>query len=82
MTVTAAKMEDNLGKLNEAAIRPWVLLSAGEKFDLFTKQVEMSMKAGCAGYGIAPKDIAASVKADWYLDGAKAGKQAEVKGDY
>lgn len=44
------KMQDNLGKLNEAAIRPWVLLSAGEKFDLFTKQVELAMKAGCGGY--------------------------------
>ena len=45
-----AQITDNLGKLNEAAIRPWVLLSAGEKFDLFVKQVEMAMKAGCAGY--------------------------------
>jgi len=44
------KMQDNLGKLNELAIRPWVLLSAGEKFDLFAKQVELSMKAGCGGY--------------------------------
>jgi tagatose 1,6-diphosphate aldolase len=44
------KMQDNLGKLNEAAMRPWVLLSAGEKFDLFTKQVELAMKAGCGGY--------------------------------
>lgn len=41
---------DNLGRLNDAAIRPWVLLSAGEKFDLFSKQVEMAMKAGCSGY--------------------------------
>ncbi|MBI3289248.1 MAG: tagatose 1,6-diphosphate aldolase [Elusimicrobia bacterium] len=41
---------DNLGKLNEAAIRPWVLLSAGEKFDIFSKQVELAMKAGCSGY--------------------------------
>lgn len=44
------KMQDNLGKLNELAMRPWVLLSAGEKFDLFVKQVELSMKAGCGGY--------------------------------
>lgn len=44
------KMQDNLGKLNEAAIRPWVLLSAGEKFDLFTKQVELAARAGCGGY--------------------------------
>jgi tagatose 1,6-diphosphate aldolase len=41
---------DNLGKMNEAAIRPWVLLSAGEKFDVFAKQVELAMKAGCSGY--------------------------------
>jgi|CXWL01.1.fsa_nt_gi tagatose 1,6-diphosphate aldolase len=45
-----AQIVDNLGKLNEAAIRPWVLLSAGEKFDIFAKQVELAMKAGCAGY--------------------------------
>jgi tagatose 1,6-diphosphate aldolase len=44
------QMVDNLGKLNEAAIRPWVLLSAGEKFDLFAKQTELAMKAGCSGY--------------------------------
>jgi tagatose 1,6-diphosphate aldolase len=41
---------DNLGKLNEAAIRPWVLLSAGEKFDIFLKQTELAVKAGCTGY--------------------------------
>ena len=45
-----AQIVDNLGKLNEAAIRPWVLLSAGEKFDIFSKQVELAMKAGCSGY--------------------------------
>lgn len=44
-----AQMEENLGRLNEAALRPWVLLSAGEKFDIFVKQVEMAMKAGCSG---------------------------------
>jgi tagatose 1,6-diphosphate aldolase len=49
-TDSAAQMEENLGRLNEAAIRPWVLLSAGEKFDLFVKQVELAMKAGCSGY--------------------------------
>ncbi len=46
----ASKLQENLGKLDEAAIRPWVLLSAGEKFDLFVKQVELAMKAGCSGY--------------------------------
>ncbi|MBI4375503.1 MAG: tagatose 1,6-diphosphate aldolase [Elusimicrobia bacterium] len=46
----SSQLADNLARLNEAAIRPWVLLSAGEKFDLFVKQVEMAMKAGCSGY--------------------------------
>lgn len=41
--------EENLKAMNDAAIRPWVLLSAGEKFDVFAKQVEVSMKAGCSG---------------------------------
>ncbi len=41
--------EEHLKALNEAAIRPWVLLSAGEKFDVFAKQVEVSMKAGSSG---------------------------------
>jgi len=41
--------EKNLAALNEKAIRPWVLLSAGEKFDLFVKQVELAMKAGASG---------------------------------
>jgi tagatose 1,6-diphosphate aldolase len=41
--------EEHLKTLNDAAIRPWVLLSAGEKFDVFTKQVEVTMKAGCSG---------------------------------
>jgi hypothetical protein len=41
--------ETYLKELNDAAIRPWVLLSAGEKFDIFRKQVEVSMKAGSSG---------------------------------
>jgi len=41
--------EENLAAINSAAIRPWVLLSAGEKFDIFQKQVESSMKAGSSG---------------------------------
>lgn len=41
--------EENLKAVNDAAIRPWVLLSAGEKFDVFAKQVEITMKAGCSG---------------------------------
>jgi tagatose 1,6-diphosphate aldolase len=41
--------EENLKAVNDAAIRPWVLLSAGEKFDIFQKQVEAAMKAGSSG---------------------------------
>ncbi len=47
---SASQMEDNLHRLNETAIRPWVLLSAGEKFDLFAKQAEMAMASGSSGY--------------------------------
>lgn len=45
-----ARLEDNLGRLNEAAARPWVILSAGVGFDLFEKQVALALKAGCNGY--------------------------------
>ncbi len=41
--------EEHLKEVNDAAIRPWVLLSAGEKFDVFAKQVEVTLKAGCSG---------------------------------
>ncbi len=43
-------LKDNLAKLDGIAIRPWVLLSAGEKFDLFSKQAALAMSAGCSGY--------------------------------
>jgi tagatose 1,6-diphosphate aldolase len=46
---SAATQERLLKEMNDAAIRPWVLLSAGEKFDLFVKQVEQSMRAGSTG---------------------------------
>lgn len=45
----ASHIDGSLRRLNEAAIRPWVLLSAGEKFDVFVKQVELTMKAGASG---------------------------------
>ena len=48
-TDSPEKIQKNLAALNKAAIRPWVLLSAGVKFDLFAKQVELAMKAGCSG---------------------------------
>ncbi|MBI4387198.1 MAG: tagatose 1,6-diphosphate aldolase [Elusimicrobia bacterium] len=43
-------LRENIGRLNEAARRPWVLLSAGEKFELFVKQVELAMTGGASGY--------------------------------
>jgi len=44
-----AQMMDNLKKLNDACVKPWVLLSAGVDYDLYKKQVEMAMKAGASG---------------------------------
>jgi tagatose 1,6-diphosphate aldolase len=40
---------DNLKKLNDACVKPWVLLSAGVDYDKYRKQVEMAMKAGASG---------------------------------
>jgi tagatose 1,6-diphosphate aldolase len=40
---------DNLKKLNDACVKPWVLLSAGVDYDQYKKQVEMAMKAGASG---------------------------------
>jgi tagatose 1,6-diphosphate aldolase len=39
----------HLAELNQAAERPWVLLSAGVDFDLFEEQVEAAMRAGASG---------------------------------
>jgi tagatose 1,6-diphosphate aldolase len=46
---TEAQLVDNLKKLNDACGKPWVLLSAGVKYDAYKKQVEMAMKAGASG---------------------------------
>ncbi len=46
---SAPTLKENLAQVNRTAQRPWVLLSAGVKFDLFAKQVELAMKAGCSG---------------------------------
>jgi tagatose 1,6-diphosphate aldolase len=44
-----AQLLDNLKKLNDACVKPWVLLSAGVAYDKYKKQVEMAMKAGASG---------------------------------
>lgn len=41
--------DEHLKELNETALRPWVLLSAGVNFDVFERHVESTMKAGCSG---------------------------------
>lgn len=43
------QLVDNLKKLNDACVKPWVLLSAGVDYDKYKKQVEMAMKAGASG---------------------------------
>ena len=44
-----SQLADNLKKLNDACVKPWVLLSAGVDYDKYKKQVEMAMKAGASG---------------------------------
>jgi tagatose 1,6-diphosphate aldolase len=44
-----AQLMDNLKKLNDVCMKPWVLLSAGVDYDKYKKQVEMAMKAGASG---------------------------------
>jgi tagatose 1,6-diphosphate aldolase len=46
---TDAQLMDNLKRLNDACVKPWVLLSAGVSYDKYKKQVEMAMKAGASG---------------------------------
>jgi tagatose 1,6-diphosphate aldolase len=46
---TDAQLMDNLKRLNDACVKPWVLLSAGVDYDKYKKQVEMAMKAGASG---------------------------------
>ena len=44
-----SELMGNLKALNEASVRPWVLLSAGVDFPEYKKQVEMAMEAGASG---------------------------------
>ena len=46
---TDGQLMENLHKLNEASVTPWVLLSAGVDFPAYKKQVEMAVKAGASG---------------------------------
>jgi tagatose 1,6-diphosphate aldolase len=46
---TDAQLVDNLKRLNDACVKPWVLLSAGVDYDKYKKQVDMAMKAGASG---------------------------------
>lgn len=40
---------DNLKRLNDECVKPWVLLSAGVDYPQYKKQVEMAVKAGASG---------------------------------
>jgi tagatose 1,6-diphosphate aldolase len=42
--------DDHVKELNDSAVRPWVLLSAGGDFDVFEKQTAAAMKAGASGF--------------------------------
>jgi len=44
-----AQLMDNLKKLTDVCVKPWVLLSAGVDYPQYKKQVEMAMKAGASG---------------------------------
>jgi tagatose 1,6-diphosphate aldolase len=44
-----SQLMDNLKRLNDACVKPWVLLSAGVDYEPYKKQVEMAMKAGASG---------------------------------
>jgi tagatose 1,6-diphosphate aldolase len=44
-----AQLEANLRELNALCERPWVLLSAGVKYDDYKKQVQMAMACGASG---------------------------------
>jgi tagatose 1,6-diphosphate aldolase len=44
-----SQLMDNLKRLNDACVKPWVLLSAGVDYDDYKKQVEMAVKAGASG---------------------------------
>jgi tagatose 1,6-diphosphate aldolase len=46
---TDKQLRQNLGKLNDASQRPWVLLSAGVDFPEYKTEVEMAMSAGASG---------------------------------
>jgi tagatose 1,6-diphosphate aldolase len=46
---TDGQLQENLHKLHQASVKPWVLLSAGVDFPDYKRQVEMAMKAGAAG---------------------------------
>jgi tagatose 1,6-diphosphate aldolase len=43
------QLMDNLKRLNDACVKPWVLLSAGVDYPQYKKQVEMAVRAGASG---------------------------------
>ncbi len=41
---------DACAELNEAAVVPWALLSAGDPYDTFKTQLRVACRAGCSGF--------------------------------
>ena len=39
-------------ELSGVCLSPWVLLSAGEPFEIFKEQLEIACKAGCSGFAV------------------------------
>jgi tagatose-1,6-bisphosphate aldolase len=47
-----AEWADACAELDAAAPTPWVLLSAGEPFEVFCAQLAVACRAGCAGFAV------------------------------
>ena len=43
---------DACAELNDASPVPWVLLSAGETFEIFCQQLTIACQAGCSGFAV------------------------------
>jgi tagatose 1,6-diphosphate aldolase len=43
---------DACAELNDVAPVPWILLSAGDAFETFCRQLEIACQAGCAGFAV------------------------------
>ena len=56
-------------ELTESSLVPWILLSAGEPFEIFCQQLEVASKAGCSGFAVGRSvwNEAATLPADEHI---------------